>query len=107
MSKTPKPATIEVKLIPSEESKAGRMYANFVQVGLSPYDLTMRFCDAPPASNIKGNKKEVEIPTQCEIVIPIEVAGRLANLLGSSYEQYNETYNQKQNPADTIVLTEN
>ncbi|MEA2109909.1 MAG: DUF3467 domain-containing protein [Pseudomonadota bacterium] len=101
MNKETKPEMREVKLVASKESKTGRVYANYVQVALSPYDMTLRFCDAPPGSDITGKKKEMEIPTQCEVVIPIEVAGILANVLKSTYNNYHETYDQEEPPQDS------
>ena len=106
MSSKPKPVTKEIKLVASTEPKLGRVYANFVQVGLSPYDMTLRFCDAPPGSDIKGNKKELIIPTQCEIVIPVEVAGSLAALLKATCEKFYEAYDQAQDSEDFGDLTD-
>ena len=44
---------IEVKFIPSDELISNRLYANYVQVTHSPFDFTLRFCDAPSILDVK------------------------------------------------------
>jgi len=63
---------IKVNLIPSDELLPNRLYANYVQVGQSPYDFTLRFCDATPVSDLRKvieNKGGHEIPVVAEIAI--------------------------------------
>ena len=41
-----------VNLRPDRESQTGRVYSNFVHISGSPWDFTLRFCDAPSGHDI-------------------------------------------------------
>lgn len=81
---------IKVELVPNLTSKFGRVYSNFIQVSHSPWDFTLRFCDAPPGGDIprlrQGNK--VEIPTLAEVVIPVTLISPLIRALNDQNEKY-------------------
>lgn len=91
--------TKALQLIPNLPAKLGRVYSNFVEISHSPWDFTLRFCDAPPGSDIprlklkNGNK--VEIPTTIEVVIPVILMPGLIEVLQTQNKKYLETFQQK------------
>ena len=83
----------EIELVPNLNAKLGRVYSNFVQVSHSPWDFTLRFCDAPPGGDIprlnkKGNK--IEIPTEVEVVIPASLISDLIRILNEQNKKFME-----------------
>jgi hypothetical protein len=61
---------IQIELIPSLEPRLGRAYANYVQISHSPFDFTIRFCEAPSTADIARNEefeKGVKIPNIVEV----------------------------------------
>ena len=82
---------VEVNLIPSDEIVSNRVYANYVQVAQSPYDFSLRFCDATPISNIEKviqGGGAYEIPVVAEIAIPFDVMPALIKVLQEQYKKY-------------------
>lgn len=91
---------IQIELIPSLEPKLGRVYANYVQVSHSPYDFTIRFCEAPSVADIvrlKGNRKKVEVPNIVELIIPPDLMPQIIEALKINYEKYLKAYKEKEN----------
>lgn len=80
----------QVQLTPNLPAKLGRVYSNFIEISHSPWDFTVRFCDAPPGSDIprlrKGDK--VEVPTIVEVVIPVNLMPGLIKALSEQNEKY-------------------
>ncbi len=82
---------IKVDLIPSDELLPSRLYANYVQVGQSPYDFTLRFCDATPISDLKkivADKGIHKIPLVAEIAIPFDLMPGLIKALQIQYKKH-------------------
>jgi|GEM_PF-2896222 len=91
-NKKKKKTQVQMKLIPSLPAKLGRIYSNYIEVSHSPWDFTIRFCDAPPGSDVprlrKGNK--LEIPTIIEVIIPANLISGLINALTDQNEKYSK-----------------
>lgn len=84
---------VEVKLLPNEDIIENRIYSNYVDVIRSPYDFTLRFCDATPVRDIKKlkeNNNEHQIPIVAEIAIPLEIMPALIKALQSQYKKYKD-----------------
>lgn len=82
---------IEVKLRPSFNIEPTRIYANFAEVSHSPYDFTIRFCDATPINDFQKLKEENgvhDIPVVAEIAVPHTFIPGLINALKSQYDNY-------------------
>jgi hypothetical protein len=92
--------TKALQLIPNLPAKLGRVYSNFVEISHSPWDFTLRFCDAPPGSDVPrlklkdGNK--VEIPTTIEVIIPVNLMSGLIEALQAQNKTYLETFQKKE-----------
>lgn len=68
-----------------------RIYSNFVDVISSPYDFTLRFCDATPIYNMKEVEQNAgvhKIPIATEIILPFGVMKSLINVLRDQYKGY-------------------
>lgn len=80
---------LEVKLIPTEDLNINREYANYVEVTQTPYDFTLRFCDATPfkvnTEQLENNSVEHPIPIVADIVIPFQIVPHLINALKSQW----------------------
>ena len=95
-AKKPKKSTkagksVKINLVPSDELLPSRLYANYVQVGQSPYDFSLRFCDVTPISDLKKvikNEGIHEIPVVAEIAIPFDVMPPLIKALQEQYKKY-------------------
>jgi hypothetical protein len=89
---------IKVELIPSVEPKLGRAYANYVQISHSPWDFTIRFCEAPSVADIgrlKRSGNKVEIPNIVELIIAPNLIPKIIEALKINYEKYRKEYKEK------------
>lgn len=81
-----------VNLMPNEDLDINREYANYVAVSQTPYDFSLKFCDATPLhvakEQIKNNSVEHQIPVVAEIAIPFQVVPALINALKSQWNIY-------------------
>jgi len=84
---------IEVKPKPSPDLLPSRIYSNYVEVSQSPYDFSLKFCDATPIYNmeeVKINKGLHRIPIIAEIAIPSTIVKPLIDALQIQYNKYIE-----------------
>jgi len=85
---------IVMKLMPNEDLDINREYANYVEVSQTPYDFSLKFCDATPfhgnKEQIKNNSIEHPIPVVIEIAIPFQIVPGLINALRSQWNDYNK-----------------
>ena len=93
--------TVGVKIVPDRETSPGRVYSNYMAMTQSPYDFTLRFCDAPPIweEELEESVKnmELKIPVVAEIVIPFDMVPGIINALGSQYEKHLEKKEEGKN----------
>jgi hypothetical protein len=93
-----KPARVEMKLVPDQnlELPYPRMYSNYVSIHSSPFDFTLRFCDALPLYEkpkaTAGGSLENKIPIKAEIIIPIKVFPELIKAMQIHYDRYLKIY---------------
>lgn len=83
---------IEVTLVPNEDIPPSRIYSNFIQVAQTPYDFSLKFCDATPLSGSKkvGGKVTHPIPIVAEIAIPFNLMPAFIKALQTQYEIYKD-----------------
>ncbi len=83
---------IEVTLVPNENIPPSRIYSNFIQVAQTPYDFSLKFCDATPISGSKnvGGKVTHAIPIVAEIAIPFNLMSGFIKALQTQYEVYKD-----------------
>jgi hypothetical protein len=94
-----KERAITVEFIPSLDPKLGKVYANYAQISHSPWDFTVRFCEAPPSADlprlIKPGEKNIEIPNVVEVVMAPDLIPLVISALTTNYEKYIKTYKVK------------
>ncbi|MCD6584181.1 MAG: DUF3467 domain-containing protein [Desulfobacteraceae bacterium] len=84
---------IEIKMRPTLELSTTRIYSNFAEISHSPYDFTIRFCDATPITDygkLEEAKGVHDIPVVAEIAVPHEVIPALINALTTQYKNFQE-----------------
>lgn len=91
--------SIKIKLIPDVkvEIPYPRIYSNHVSVQSTPFDFTMRFCDATPIFDQPENKGEIvehHIPVLAEIVLPVVIIPSLIEVITQQYEKYLKAYKE-------------
>ena len=81
-----------VKLVPDPNFVISypRFYSNVVMIQSTPYDFTLRFCEALPLydSTKAGAEIESKMPIKAEIVIPKEVFPVLISALQNHYDKH-------------------
>jgi hypothetical protein len=91
--------SIEVDLVPKREIPPSRIYSNFAHVSQTPFDFSIKFCDATPipaGDNTKGKRRH-EIPIVAEIVIPFGLMPGLINALQTQYNIYKARFGGDKN----------
>ncbi len=85
-----------IEMVPSLQSDSGRVYSNFISVSHSPWDFTLRFCDAPPGGDVErlAEKGKLVAPTKAEVIIPVNVMPELINVLKDQLEKYEKIYGE-------------
>jgi len=92
------PGPVAVTPIPDPkfEMTHPRYYSNYVSIHSTPFDFTLRFCDAVPVydkpKSLKGGILEVKIPIKAEIVIPKDLLPDLIKTMQEHYERYVKIY---------------
>ncbi len=81
-----------VQIIPDLSTRSQRMYANYVQVSISPIDCTLTFCDViGPQSEEEMLKMQktgaLPAPVVAVMVIPTQVVEGLIGALNSQREK--------------------
>lgn len=91
--------SIKVKLVPDPkvEIPYPRIYSNNVSIQSTPFDITMRFCDAIPIFEKLEGKGEIfenHIPILAEIVLPVAIIPSLIQAIKKQYENYMSAYGE-------------
>jgi len=83
---------IEVTLVPDGDIPPSRIYSNYVQVAQTPYDFSLRFCDATPVSNsnVVEGKVTHPIPIVAEIAIQFNLMPEFIKALQTQYKTYKD-----------------
>jgi hypothetical protein len=100
---------ITVELLPGGEPRMGRVYANYVIISHSPWDINVRFCLAPAGSDIKKAIKEdtntVEVPIIIDVMLPPALIPGFIKALQTHFEKFEKKLAQKSLPAGTDPTT--
>jgi len=89
--------TVTVKIIPDPtvETPYPRIYSNYVAVQSTPFDFTLKFCDAIPMFEKPESSigvVENRIPILAEIILPVTVFPNLIDAMNQQYQQYLKAY---------------
>ena len=85
-----------VQIIPDHNMNSPRVYANYVQVSISPIDCTLTFCDVMgPQSEEEALKMQktgcLPSPVKTVIVIPTQIVDGLIQALQAQREKQTGT----------------
>ena len=85
-----------VQIIADHTNKSPRVYANFVQVTMSPIDCTLTFCDVMgPQSEEEALKMQktgsLPAPVRAVMVIPTQIVDGLVQALQAQREKQSGT----------------
>jgi Protein of unknown function (DUF3467) len=84
---------INFTIVPDDEGRQSRTYANFCAISQTPFDCTLTFCEVLPLSEHEiqtlnaaapGTEMSVKAPVRAKIVLPFQV---LPNLIAALQEQ--------------------
>ncbi len=84
-----------VQIIPDHTLSSRRIYANYVQVSISPIDCTLTFCDVTgPQSEEEALKMQktgcLATPVKAVLVIPTQIVEGLIQALQAQRERQSE-----------------
>lgn len=89
-AKMAKSEGIDVKVNPSFETPQTRVYSNFMQITQTPYDFSIKFCDATPLKDKSSSGKTIthNIPVVVEVAVPFNVVPGLIRALQTQWDEY-------------------
>jgi hypothetical protein len=97
---TEKPIKLAIKIVPDPniELSYPRLYSNHAEIRSSPYDFTLRFCDALPLSEkpkiIHNGIAEIKAPIKAEIIIPLDMFPNLIKAMQDHYDKHKKAYEE-------------
>lgn len=86
---------VEVRIVPDTTLDSQRIYANSVEVNHTPYDVSLRFCDAEPITPdmVAGKEKfEYRVPIVAHIVVPPRLVPTIITALSFQLKSYEAAY---------------
>jgi hypothetical protein len=95
MSDQPERKQINFTIVPDEQSREPRIYANFCSIAHTPFDFTLTFCEVMPLSEqeVRDAEQEhvVRAPVRARIVVPVQFVPNLAAALQEHLRVFSET----------------
>jgi hypothetical protein len=86
---------INFTIVPDDDEKMARTYANFCAIAHTPFDFVLSFCEVQPLSekDIKAAESEhtVKAPVRAKIVLPLQVVPTLIAALQEHMRVYSES----------------
>ena len=95
---------VELKLVVDHSLPSERIYANYMEVQSTPFDLSLTFADAGPVRDLESAKASgiYNIPVVAEIVVPAGIVPAMIKALADQYKKYKEHYGEKGNDTETL-----
>ena len=94
---------INFTIIPDDDSREPRTYANFCGVNHTPFDFTLTFCEVQPLSEREIRDAEAEhvvkAPVRAKIVLPVQFVPTLIAALQENLRIYSEAHSAQGPPA--------
>jgi hypothetical protein len=91
---------INFTILPEEDSKVPRTYANFCAVNHTPFDFTLTFCEVQPLSEKEIRDAEAEhivrAPVRSRLVLPVQFVPTLIAALQENMRIFQESHAQGQ-----------
>jgi hypothetical protein len=93
---------INFTIVPDDDSRQARTYANFCGVNHTPFDFTLTFCEVQPLSEKEIRDAEAEhvvkAPVRAKIVIPVQFVPTLIAALQENLRIFSESHQAPQTP---------
>jgi hypothetical protein len=87
---------INFTIVPDDDSRQARTYANFCGVNHTPFDFTLTFCEVQPLSEKEIREAEAEhvvkAPVRAKIVIPVQFVPTLIAALQENLRIFSESH---------------
>lgn len=86
---------INFTIVPDDDGKVPRTYANFCAIAHTPFDFTLTFCEVLPLTeqDIRTAETEhlVRAPVRAKIVVPIQFVSSLIAALQEHWRLFTES----------------
>jgi hypothetical protein len=93
---------INFTIVPDDDGKGPRTYANFCAVNHTPFDFTLTFCEVQPLSEREIREAEqdhvVRAPVRGKIVIPVQFVPTLIAALQENFRVFSESHTPPVSP---------
>jgi hypothetical protein len=90
---------INFTIVPDDDSRQPRTYANFCAVNHTPFDFTLTFCEVQPLSEKEVREAEAEhvvkAPVRAKVVMPVQFVPTLIAALQENLRIYSESHAQQ------------
>lgn len=87
---------INFTIVPDDDSRQPRTYANFCGVNHTPFDFTLTFCEVQPLSEDEvrsaASEHVVRAPVRAKLVIPVQFVPTLIAALQENLRIYSEAH---------------
>ena len=87
---------INFTIVPDDDAKEPRSYANFCSISHTPFDFTLTFCEVMPLSEQDIRNAEVEqivkAPVRAKIVVPVQLLPNLISALQEHMRIFSDSY---------------
>ncbi|HEY2431077.1 MAG TPA: DUF3467 domain-containing protein [Vicinamibacterales bacterium] len=89
------PKQINFTIVPDDDGRTPRTYANFCAISHTPFDFTLSFCEVQPLStrDVEAAEAEhiVKAPVRAKIVLPLQVVPNLIAALQEHMRVFSES----------------
>lgn len=98
MADQQKPRQINFAIVPDDQPRAPRTYANFCAIAHTPFDFTLTFCEVTPLSEQEIQAAEAEqvvrAPVRARIVVPVQFVPNLIAALQEHWRVFTDSYGE-------------
>jgi hypothetical protein len=94
--------SVNFTILAAEDDTKPRLYSNFCAVQLSPFDITLTFCEMQPLGEKQLREAEqtqvVHAPVRVRLAIPPAMVPGLVTALQENFERYQEAFGPPKGP---------
>ena len=93
---------VNFTIVAAEDDSVPRVYSNFCAVQLSPFDITLTFCEMQPLGEKQLREAEqtqvVRAPVKVRLAIPPGMVPGLVGALQENFDRYQEAFGPPRGP---------
>jgi hypothetical protein len=94
--------SVNFTIVAADDDATPRIYSNFCAVQLSPFDITLTFCEMQPLGEKQLREAEqsqvVRAPVRVRLAIPPTMVPGLVTALQENFERYQEAFAPPKGP---------